>query len=190
MIIGIDNGLDGGIVALSPLAGLSPIAKYPMPTRQVTYPARKSTKARVTREVDTPGVVAILDAIGGNRDEITVFFEHCPFHADQAIIMRSMAMSAGKILAVLEAKRFKTVRILSFDWHPVILGKIPQGQSKAMAIARAQELWPDEDWIKSAKAKNHHDGMIDAALIAEYGRRITFLPMVPVGIENDELPWT
>ena len=98
--------------------------------------------------------------------------------------------SAGKILAVLEAKRFKTVRVLSFDWHPVILGKIPQGQSKAMAIAKAQELWPDEDWIKSAKAKNHHDGMIDAALIAEYGRRITFPPLVPVGIENDELPWT
>jgi hypothetical protein len=189
MIIGIDNGLDGGIVALSPLAGLAPIAKYPMPTRSVTYPARKTTKARTTREIDTPGVVAILDAIGGNRSEITVYFEHCPFHASDATAMRSMALSAGKILAVLEAKRFKTVRILSFDWHPIILGKIPQGQTKSVAIAKARELWPDEDWAKSEKAKTFHDGMIDAALIAEYGRRIQFPTMVPDSREDGVLPW-
>lgn len=189
MIVGIDNGLDGGIVALSPLAGLAPIAKYRMPTRTIVYPARKSTKAKSTREVDSRRLVAILSEIEGPRDSITVYFEHCPFHADNAATMRSMAMSAGKILAVLEAMGFQQVRrILSFDWHPVILGKIPQGKTKGMAIAKANELWPDEEWFPSPKAGNLHDGAIDAALIAEYGRRMTYPATVRVK-EDAELPW-
>lgn len=192
MIIGIDNGLDGGIVALSPLAGLAPIAKFTMPTRTVTYPARKSTKAKSTREVDSRALVGILNQIEGPRDSITVFFEHCPFHASDATAMRSMAMSAGKILAVLEAMAFHKVRrILSFEWHPEIIGKIPQGKSKEYARAKAAELWPNESWLASARASVPHDGMIDAALIAEYGRRLTFptiLQTVSAETESD-LPW-
>ena len=104
--------------------------------------------------------------------------------------MRSMAMSAGKILAVLEAKGFKKVhRILSFDWHPAVIGKIPQGKSKEYALAKARELWPDESWLATDRSTTPHNGMIDAALIGEYGRRILHPITVPVGIENDELPW-
>lgn len=174
MIIGIDNGLDGGIVALSPIAGLAPIAKFTMPTRTVTYPARKTTPAKTSREIDTRGLVAILEQIGGNRESATVYFEHCPFHADTALTMRSMALSAGKILAVLEAKNFQTVRILSFDWHPAILGKTPKGQTKAFALAKAKEFWPEETWLATERSSIPHNGMIDAALIAEHGRRLTY----------------
>ena len=39
MILGIDNGLDGGLVALSTIKGLAPIAKFVMPTLSVTYQA-------------------------------------------------------------------------------------------------------------------------------------------------------
>lgn len=190
MIIGIDNGLNGGLVALSPIKGLPPIAKHVLPTLSITYPARKSSKAKVVREIDARGLVAILNALECKPDETAVFFEHCPFHASDTNAMRSMAMSAGKILAVLEAKGFRKIhRILSFDWHPVMLGKVPQGESKAYALAKAADLWPDEDWTATERAKIPHDGMIDAALIAEYGRRILHPPTVPVGIDNDELPW-
>lgn len=190
MIIGIDNGLEGGLVALSPIKGLAPIAKFTMPTLSVFYPARKTSKARTLREVDTRGLVAILSSLDANKEETTVFFEHCPFHASDTNAMRSMAMSAGKILAVLEAKGFKNIhRVLSHDWQPVMLGKVPQGKTKEFAMAKASELWPDESWTASERSKKSHDGMIDAALIAEYGRRILHPPTVPVGIEKDELPW-
>lgn len=170
MIIGIDNGLDGGGVALSPLPGIPPIAKFVMPTRKVTYPARKSSKKRTVREVDTRGLIAILNELVTNRDETVVYFEHCPFHASDANAMRSMAISAGKILAVIEAKNLRAVRVLSIDWHPVILGKVPRGRSKIMAVDRAVELWPEENWSPSQRATLPHTGMVDAALIAEFGR--------------------
>ena len=171
MIIGIDNGLDGGIVAISTIAGLPPIAKHVMPTRHVHYAARKTTEAKTMREIDVRALVTILCSLNCNLEETTVYFEHCPFHADRADVMRSMALSAGKILAVLEAKRFKTVRVLSFDWHPVIIGKIPKGQTKAMALSKVRSLWPDEEWYATGKSTVPHTGLVDAALIAEYGRR-------------------
>jgi hypothetical protein len=189
MIVGIDNGLTGGIVALSPIAGLAPIAKFQMPTRSITYPARKTTKAKSTGEIDSRALIGILDSLNANREETIVYFEHCPFHADNSTTMRSMALSAGKILAILEAKSFKVVRILSYDWHPIILGKVPQGKTKEYAMAKARELWPDEEWFPSPRAGNPHDGTIDAALIAEYGRRIHFPAMVPTSTQPEELPW-
>ena len=190
MIIGIDNGLNGGIVALSPIKGLAPIAKFMMPTKTVVYPARKTTPAKSTREIDTRALIGLLGSLEIKMEATTVFFEHCPFHADNSTTMRSMALSAGKILAVLEAKNLKVVRVLSLDWHPVILGKIPQGKTKEIAAAKARELWPQEQWLPSPKAGNLHDGAIDAALIAEYGRRMMHPPMVPQDSKHEEeLPW-
>lgn len=175
MLIGIDNGLDGGIVALSPIAGLPPVAMIPMPTKTVRYRPRKSVRkdtGREVREIDTRGLAAALESLGGNRDEITVYFEDCPFHADRAMTMRSMGVSAGKIVAVLEAKNFRHVRIFSYEWHPAVLGKVPQGKTKAFALAKARELWPDQSWLASKRSITPHMGLIDAALIAEYGRRL------------------
>ena len=173
MIVGIDNGLDGGIVALSPIEGLAPVFAAPMPTIKVHYPARKHGTARTLREIDVRGLVEIFRRLSDGNEAMTVFFEHCPFHADRAEVMRSMALSAGKILAVLEARAVKTHRILAFDWHPAILGKVPRGKTKEYAKAKAAEIWPTEKWLASERSSIPHDGMIDAALIAEYGRRQT-----------------
>jgi hypothetical protein len=183
MIIGIDNGLTGGIVALSQIAGLPPVASFVMPTIEVWHPnVNKTTKDKLTgktkkskgkfiKEVDTRKLIALLDSIQGPRDSMIVYFEQCPMHADQALTMRSMAMSAGKILAILEAKCFKVVRVMSHDWHPVILGKFPKGQSKETAAAVAATIWPHETWFPTGQYRTPHNGMIDAALIAEFGRR-------------------
>ena len=166
--IGIDNGLDGGIVALSPHGPI--IKKWVMPTLKVIQPARKKTKEKILREVDASSFLAIIDSLG-DREKIHVIFEHCPFHADRAATMRSMAMSSGKLLGVMETRDIMVERVLSYDWQPLILGKVPQGQTKSHATAKAQELWPDESWLKSSRSRIPHDGMIDAALIAEYARR-------------------
>jgi hypothetical protein len=174
MIIGIDNGLSGGIVALSPLKGLAPITKVPLPVCKIWQPPRKETKGKFVNEIDTRRLILALDEIGGNRAETKVFFEHCPFHADQASIMRSMAMSAGKILAVLEAKGYSVTRVLSFDWQPEILGKVPRGRTKEYAAAAAAALWPEESWVATPRHEVACDGLIDAALIAEFGRRKTY----------------
>jgi len=45
-----------------------------------------------------------------------------------------------------------------------------KGDTKPAAKAKAQQLWPDEQWLATPRCKKAHDGMIDGALIAEYAR--------------------
>ena len=39
------------------------------------------------------------------------------------------------------------------------------------SVAFCAKQWPDEDWRKSDRCRNAHDGLTDAAGIAEYARR-------------------
>ena len=51
---------------------------------------------------------------------------------------------------------------------------MPKGQkfnTKAAALNVAKQIFPAETWLKSERCTKPHDGMIDAALLAEYGRR-------------------
>lgn len=57
-----------------------------------------------------------------------------------------------------------------FVGTPAMRGKT-KVKPKERALIAATRLWPDEDWRKSERATKPHDGIIDAALIAEYARR-------------------
>jgi hypothetical protein len=81
-----------------------------------------------------------------------------------------MGISAGKILAILETRCISHSRILNYDWQPTMLGKVPQGKTKEYALNKVKQLWPDETFLATKRSSVPHDGMVDAALIAEYGR--------------------
>jgi hypothetical protein len=166
MIIGIDNGLDGAAVALS--ASGSVIGGFVMPTVKIRKVAKSTGKVKTNREIDAMAFLAALDLMTGDRDGATVIFEECPHHSQSKSAMRGMGINAGKILGVLESRRFNFHRIMSSDWQPAILGKVPQGKTKEAALNKAREIWPDETWAHGKK--DWHTGLIDAALIAEYGR--------------------
>lgn len=46
-----------------------------------------------------------------------------------------------------------------------------RGKLKALALARAAALWPGEDFLATERSRTPHDGMFEAALIAEHLRR-------------------
>jgi hypothetical protein len=48
---------------------------------------------------------------------------------------------------------------------------IPKDDLKAASIRVAMRLWPSVDFRRTERCRKPHDGMTDAALIAEYGRR-------------------
>jgi hypothetical protein len=52
-----------------------------------------------------------------------------------------------------------------------MLGKVPKGETKAYARAKAAQIWPDEDWLATPRSKTANMGYVDAALIAEFYRR-------------------
>tara|TARA_R100000234_G_scaffold104307_1_gene74073 strand:+ start:1485 stop:1964 length:480 start_codon:yes stop_codon:yes gene_type:complete len=157
MIVGIDNGLDGGLVAISKHTG-SVIDKTVMPT------FHRLGK----REVDSR---KIYDWIMGLNTPFTVAIEEPLRHARSSQAIRSMAISFGKILGMAECRQWEINCVSVHKWQKEMLGMIPKGKTKEVALAVANTLAPDECWQKSKRASKPHDGMIDAYLIAHYLRK-------------------
>lgn len=158
MIIGIDNGLDGGLCAVSKFDG-SVIDKIAMPTKWV---AKK-------REVDTR---VIKEWVLNLNTPFTIAIEEPLAHAKSSQAVRSMALSFGKIVGMAEANDYDVQRISVHKWQKAMLGFRPKGMTKQVALAKAEELAPAECWLKNKRCRKAHDGMIDAFLVALYYRGV------------------
>ena len=167
--IGIDNGISGGIVGLGPCAGTAPIFAHRLPLRTVTDG---------TEEIDATALMGILQGQPISV-EVSVFIEECPRHASSASAMRSMAISYGLIIGVLarfeHSLGWAVHRTQSGNakagWQRQMLGDVPKGRTKEWALAAANSIWPGATWVASPRCSKPHTGLIDAALIAEFGRR-------------------
>ena len=154
MIVGVDNGLDGGLCAISDFDG-GVIDKIPMPTMQ------KSKK----REVDARKINEWLISL---HTPFTLAVEEPLAHAKSSQAVRSMALSFGKIVGMAEVKGYDLVRVSVHKWQKEIQGNIPKGMSKKFAMKIAESMAPEENWLKNKRCKKPHDGMVDAYLIAKY----------------------
>jgi hypothetical protein len=155
--IGIDNGLDGGLVALSDHQG-PPIGMIAMPVM---------SKAK-GREVDARGVADWI--FGFDCKSMTVTLETPGKFSKGVLSICSMWDSYGVIRAILETRGIRHHRIAPSVWQSKMLIGCAKGGTKPAALAVARRLWPDESWTKSERCKKPHDGIIDAAIIAEYSR--------------------
>lgn len=155
--IGIDNGLTGGLVALSDHPG-PPIAMIPMPTRG---------KAK-GNEVDAKAVWEWIYFTGGTA--CTVILETPGKHSPGAQALCSMWDSYGAIRGILESRSIRHHRITPQQWQKRMMPGCAKGDTKPAALAKAQSLWPHESWLVTPRSTKPHEGLIDAALIAEYGR--------------------
>ena len=158
IIIGCDNGLDGGLVVMSKSHG-DIIAMAPM------FCAMKSKG----REVDATAVSQWLTKFGEWKD-MTVVLETPGKHSPGLMALCSMWDSYGVIRAICSVHGMRHHRIAPQTWQKVMLPGCAKGDTKPAALAKARQLWPDERWLRSERCVKPHDGMIDAALIAEYGR--------------------
>jgi hypothetical protein len=158
IIIGIDNGISGAMVAISAYHGLV-IDKILMPTRSTG----------TSRECDGAEMVEWLHGFSFNR--IAVALETPSKHSPGTLALCSMWDCYGAIRGILESYGIKHVRIAPRTWQSVMLGVVPKGETKAYARAKAAQIWPNEDWLATPRSKKAHEGFIDAALIAEFYRR-------------------
>jgi hypothetical protein len=154
IIVGVDNGLDGGLAALSSHSG-DLIDRIKMPTKRV---GKK-------REVDSYAVYRWLSDL--HSPYVLAIEEPLP-HAKSSQAVRSMALSFGKLLGMAETRLQDVVRVPVREWQKAMLGKVPRGETKAFALREATRLHPDENWLGSDRSKKPHDGIIDAYLIARH----------------------
>jgi len=155
VVIGCDNGISGALVAISAHHGLV-IDKILMPTR----------KNGKSRECNALTLCRWLETLESSR--IAVCLETPMKHSPGLLALCSMWDCYGAIRGVLESCGIIHSRIAPQTWQTAMLGKVPKGETKAAARAKAAQIWPSETW---AKTKAHQAAFIDAALIAEYYRQ-------------------
>lgn len=171
-IIGIDNGLEGGLAMLRQSDGAL-LYRQPMPIlHDITLNCKR---------IDSDSLAALLrkwrDSAYDSRIIWTpmVAAEPCPKHSKDKASMRSMAFSWGLIVAAVSRVDLHITPIDSgrsnASWQTCLLGRLKKGGTKPAAIALARKLWPEESFI-AAGCRTPHTGMVDAALIAEHLRRI------------------
>lgn len=156
--IGIDNGLSGGLAAIMPCGDPTCIA---MPTRG---------KAK-GNEVDALAVADWLDSIKDSfEDGLRVVIETPGKFSKGIQAVSSMWDSYGALRAVCEVKRIRHYRIAPQHWQKVMMPGCKKGDTKPAALQKARQLWPNEAFLATDRSTKPHEGLIDAALIAEYGR--------------------
>ncbi len=165
--IGIDNGQKGALAALSPMKGLLPISVIPMPMKRVEGVPQMDIEA-IVKWIQELHLTGTCDA----------WIEKCPKHAMSQAAMRSQAINYGKMLGVLGA-RFPEIRVHRVEcgnnlkgWQR-IMNVYEKDKTKENALRLARQIWPEYDEWPANGNGDASDGGIDAALIAEFGRRKT-----------------
>lgn len=159
--IGIDNGISGAVATLHPDGKV--LSWHAMPVQS----------SRKGNEVD---IVAIYNDLWRQKTivrawgaELVVVIEE-PGGAQSYKAAVSMAASFHSLRAAIEILRLRYHRITPQSWQKQLL-HCKAGDSKPAAAALARRLWPKERWLNTARCTTPNNGAIDAALIAEYGRR-------------------
>ena len=168
--IGIDCGLDGGIVTLDSAGNI--IDQRVMPVVEIGK----------GRKIDLKALSDFLQMQLGKAPTITI--EQPGAHAPGAAGLRPMTYSFAVCEAICVAQGLRYHEVLSQKWQKEFWSKpkMARGQkfdTKAAAFAECKKLWPDDEWrqvgisedFKSIRYFKPHDGVCDAALLAEYGRR-------------------
>ena len=157
-VIGIDPGLHGGLACLLHDAGAT-VRVMPLLGHG---------------DLDTADLGAWLQAMRISYPPIHVFLEKAQSMPKQGV---ASAYNYGRTCGLIEG----TVRTLGLPytmvppaaWHRAIMAGIPRdGRPKDRALIAAQRLFPLVSLLASARSRKPHDGIIDALLIAEFGRRI------------------
>jgi len=152
-VIGIDNGIHGGIAILDE-NGIKDAWRIPLHS--------------CGRRVCVLKLNLIFSQLPSNS---IIAIELLPDHMDSAATMRSFAMNYGIIYAAAKLSGLRVVEVPCGNrldgWQRRLLGRQTKGGNKTAAEALARKLWPDYAFpTKRPKGKSLHDGIVDACLIA------------------------
>lgn len=171
LFIGIDPGLEGGYVALTSSSII--VSKLPNPRQSEKGPA------------DLGKIVGWIDSLVLDMYERVVMFleDVHPLPGVSAKSTWTFSENKGQIEAIMYFTAMKYGNVANQminpkTWQKIVwqfhdrVEKAGKLDTKKTSLNCASRLWPTADLRKSDKSKVWHDGLVDAALIAEAGRRI------------------
>lgn len=168
-IIGIDNGLNGATAIIDAMG----VTVHPMPVIISTLPPKKGGKhKRHKRVYDLPAIRDLIHDVGSP----TVYIEKTQAmttakHRESAVSAHAKGVQFGNIEGMCLMANIPYVVVLPRVWQAVMYVGIPPGDTKARSLIAAKRLFPSVALRRTDKCTTDSDGMADALLIAEYGRR-------------------
>jgi hypothetical protein len=155
--VGIDNGLNGGIVVLDDAQTV--LYKYVMPTIML----------RGKKEFDVKTIVNIFINLKGNYvKDIHVALEQA--HVRPVSGKRACFTTGGGYYLM---QGILTTLGISFEivpprkWQKELLSGLGT-DTKQASIMYCRQKWPQVKWTATEKSKKDHDGLTDAACLAVY----------------------
>jgi len=80
----------------------------------------------------------------------------------------------GEVLGAIKSENIPHTLITPQKWQKEIFQGIETKlKPKEKALIAAKRLFPNESFLATPRSRKPHDGMVDALLLAEYGRRQT-----------------
>lgn len=175
LYVGIDPGKDGAIAVLKEDMKIFFTCAMPMISKDVNWSrVAEMLNPESTRHTFFVGIEEV-HAIFGSSAKATFNFGGA-FHG---------------IIAVIETLRLSYLLIKPKEWQKVMFQGVPEIRkpsietivkgkkvkrkgplkTKEMALIAARRLFPNENFYKSERCVQPHEGIVDALLIAEYIRR-------------------
>lgn len=161
-IMGVDPGLDGGLAIIEDNG--KPFFYRSMPTKKIVESSGKKK-----RMID----ISQFSAIIARAEPEHVFIEKVHAMPGQGVTsMFNFGMGYGMLLGICLALEpvFRTELVTPQSWQKLLYANhtFPDDYGpKHKAFMRFSDIWPE-----LVEQNVTHDGVVDALLIAEYGRRI------------------
>lgn len=153
--IGIDPGASGAVVSLQPDGGYT-----------------KYVVEKIGKEIDISSLAKVVCQFKDKDCHAVLENVHSIF-GTSAKSNFQFGRIFGICQALLEAYDIPYTLVTPKKWQKTMHeGIVVQKDKKKMSIAAAMRIFPDIDLRKSDRAKVPHDGVTDALLMAEYGRRM------------------
>lgn len=179
--IGVDPGLRGGMARLEGSSVL--VETIPI------IPGVVRNGKKISRDqYDIPAIkrrildwISVYSSPDGSSPTVTVYRHDVSVFVEQSIPLPPN-LKAGSLAQfqrgvcrgwtwLLTALGISHELIHPKTWQTAMLRDTPGKDTKARSILAAQRLFPTVNLRRTARAKKDDDGLTDALLIAEYGRR-------------------
>lgn len=181
MIFGIDPGVRGGIALMVDDVRAAHICAWQMPTmKSTTSTGRTRTSSDLKALRQMLGAPIIQARTQGMKPNVVVYLESQQAMArsvggvsvPQGMVQCfSLGREFGRVEALVVGLGIALKYVHPKRWQNVILGQIAHGTSKEQSIIVARNLFPHVSLKPTKACGKDSDGIADALLIAEYGRR-------------------
>ena len=155
--LGVDPGKSGGLVVLDREGSI--VSKAVMPVR-------------TDGSIDSDGVgQAIPSLVIGLGDDVLPIVEKVWSMPGQGVCsMFTFGRVTGQVIGALEVYLGRRVHeVAPQSWQRGLWG--PAEDPKAAAREFAERNWPEETFLATRRSRKPHQGLVDAACLAEWGRR-------------------